>query len=43
MTALLGPAVAIVGGALFLAAYAGGVWLLLAILDRLDRLGGTHR
>lgn len=36
MTILL----AIAGGALFLAAYAGGVWLLLAILDR---LGGTHR
>lgn len=38
MTILLGPALAIAGGALFLAAYAGGVWLLLAILDRLEAL-----
>ena len=36
-------AAAMLGGSLFLAAYAGAVWLLLAVLDRLSPVDAPGR
>ena len=36
-------AAAMLAGALFLATYAGGVWLLVAVLDRLTPIDGSGR